>query len=75
MLFFFSEITCPDPSIFDPQQYVGLNVLISTRSVGGIAQYQCDKGFFMQGNNTRICLAKGTWSGLQPHCQRKNKCF
>lgn len=30
--------------------------------------YTCDEGFIIQGPQTRVCLANGTWSGVEPKC-------
>ena len=37
---------------------------------GEIAQYQCEEGFVMFGDGTRICRAEGTWSGAPIVCSK-----
>jgi hypothetical protein len=46
-----------------------MTVQVITRSIGGIAHYSCPRGQYMLGNSTRICLKKGTWSGMMPVCK------
>ncbi|XP_017772932.1 PREDICTED: sushi, von Willebrand factor type A, EGF and pentraxin domain-containing protein 1 [Nicrophorus vespilloides] len=58
------EIQCKDPDTFE-----GVSFQVSTHSVGGIAKYGCPKGHEMQGNSTRVCLEKGSWSGRAPSCK------
>lgn len=57
------EIQCKDPDALE-----GVTFKVSTRSVGGVAQYSCPRGHNMHGNSTRICLKKGVWSGSAPTC-------
>ncbi|KAK5642830.1 hypothetical protein RI129_008997 [Pyrocoelia pectoralis] len=57
------EILCKDPDAFH-----GVHVQVSTHSVGGIAHYSCPRGHTMEGNSTRVCLKKGTWTGQAPTC-------
>ncbi|KAF6202316.1 hypothetical protein GE061_004714 [Apolygus lucorum] len=57
------EITCKDP-----EKDGAMTAHVSTFSVGGVAHYSCPKGHNMQGNSTRICQKKGTWSGYIPKC-------
>lgn len=68
MFFFllFAEITCKEP-----EKDGAMTVHVSTFSVGGVAHYACPKGHNMQGNSTRICLKRGSWSGFIPKCIRK----
>lgn len=59
----FSEIRCKDP------EKVGtLSTQVSTHSVGGVAHYSCPRGYYMEGNETRVCLQNGSWSGTMPAC-------
>ena len=40
-----------------------------------VAEYGCNEGFTLSGNQNRICQADGTWSGADPECmlpQRPN---
>ncbi|XP_034232055.1 sushi, von Willebrand factor type A, EGF and pentraxin domain-containing protein 1 [Thrips palmi] len=57
------EIMCPEL-----QNENGITVQVSTRSIGGVAHYQCPRGQFMEGNSTRICLKRGRWSSKIPKC-------
>lgn len=46
-----------------------LLVRMASRTVGGIAEYTCPRGYFTIDNTTRQCLPKGSWSGRPPTCQ------
>jgi Sushi repeat (SCR repeat) len=61
-----SEIVCAHP----PQEN-GLIVQVSSYSVSAQARYTCPRGSNMEGNDTRICIKGGTWSGLSPACRRE----
>lgn len=62
----FAEIKCKDPD------KVGIILTqTSTHGIGGIAHYHCPKGYYMEGNSTRICLQNGSWSGRSPSCFRE----
>ena len=36
---------------------------------GQIANYSCNTGYNMVGDNTRTCQATGVWSGSAPTCE------
>ena len=38
-------------------------------SLGQTAQYSCNTGYNLVGDNTRTCQATGEWSGSGPTCQ------
>ena len=38
-------------------------------SLGQTAQYRCNTGYNMVGDNSRTCQASGNWSGSAPTCQ------
>lgn len=57
------EIRCRDP-----EKNGVLSTQVLTHSVGGVAHYSCPRGFYMEGNETRICLQNGSWSGTTPAC-------
>lgn len=67
---FFLEIRCKDP---DKMGMIATQ--ISTHSVGGVAHYNCPRGYYMEGNETRICLQNGSWSGTSPACYRNYQFF
>lgn len=48
-----------------------LSVRVTSRTVGGTAEYTCPRGYFTIDNVTRYCLPKGSWSGRPPTCQSK----
>ena len=65
-----TEIRCPEP-----ESEGGITVQVSTRSIGGVAHYQCPRGQYMEGNSTRICLKRGRWSSKIPKCQCRFQTF
>uniref|UniRef100_A0ABD2WSD8 Sushi, von Willebrand factor type A, EGF and pentraxin domain-containing protein 1 n=1 Tax=Trichogramma kaykai TaxID=54128 RepID=A0ABD2WSD8_9HYME len=57
------EIKCKEPD------KIGMaSAQVSTYSVGGVAHYNCPRGYIMEGNATRICQQNGSWSGSSPSC-------
>ena len=42
-----------------------------TTSPGSIAQYTCNDGYVLVGNETRTCDSTWSWSGTEPVCNRK----
>ncbi len=46
-------------------------VVLSGTTVGSTATYSCNKGYVLYGEQTRICLPDGEWSGEEPFCERK----
>lgn len=67
MLFIFLEINCEELKSEN-----NLSVRLTSRTVGGTAEYTCPKGYFTIDNVTRHCLPKGSWSGRPPTCQSKH---
>lgn len=61
---FFTEIICEEPPVNE-----SMIVKVSKYTVGGIAYYSCEKGFFLNGDNTRECQKDGTWTGKIPLCK------
>ncbi|GAB6031334.1 hypothetical protein CHUAL_009120 [Chamberlinius hualienensis] len=59
------EISCgiPDkpPSV--------LNIEVGNYTADHVAIYVCSTGQRVTGNNTRICLRNGRWSGIAPTCE------
>lgn len=60
------EITCDEPKL---TEFVIVDS--GTRAVGAIAKFTCAKGRYMVGNDTRICMQNGHWTGKSPKCKRK----
>ena len=48
--------------------------------LGTNATYTCEAGFYLEGNEVRVCMdddgmdAIGVWSGQEPSCVRKLSC-
>ena len=59
-----AAITCPQlrpPANGDVSTTDGL-------SFGSVALYTCNRGYTVQGLDTRACLLTGEWSGVRPNC-------
>lgn len=63
----FEEINCDEL-----KSEHSLSVRLTSRTVGGTAEYTCPRGYFTIDNTTRHCLPKGSWSGRPPTCQSKH---
>jgi len=51
-------------------------VQIISRVVDGIAKYECNHGYSLEGAAVRKCLHGGIWDGKAPICKRKlEKCL
>lgn len=57
---------CPD--LPDPTNGA---VSVPSYSVGGIASYECNAGYGLDGSQSRTCESDQTWSGVQPTCESK----
>ena len=40
------------------------------QEVGSEALYQCNEGYILQGNGSRMCEDTGEWTGTVPSCQQ-----
>lgn len=58
------EITCDEPDL--PENLI---VDAGVRAVGALATFSCPKGRYLVGNDTRICMKNGRWSGRSPVCK------
>ena len=45
-------------------------VLFESTNVGSTAQYVCNDGFLVSGDEVRMCEARGMWSGSEPVCEQ-----
>ncbi|XP_058805446.1 sushi, von Willebrand factor type A, EGF and pentraxin domain-containing protein 1 isoform X1 [Phymastichus coffea] len=59
---------CKEIKCKEPDRIGTASTQISTHSVGGVAHYNCPRGYVMEGNATRVCLQNGSWSGRAPSC-------
>ncbi|XP_072039204.1 uncharacterized protein [Amphiura filiformis] len=41
---------------------------------GSVARYQCDLGYKLVGNDTRVCQERFTWSSVEPFCELRMQC-
>ncbi|XP_061430288.1 sushi, von Willebrand factor type A, EGF and pentraxin domain-containing protein 1-like isoform X1 [Lethenteron reissneri] len=62
-----TPITCEPPEVVDNAKLVGDEV-----TFGKTITYVCKTGFTIKGNDTRECLADGTWSNITPTCERES---
>lgn len=44
------------------------HVSVTKPSYGGVATFECDEGYEMNGDSTRSCQLNGKWSGKNPEC-------
>ena len=45
-------------------------VMFESTGVGSSAQYACNEGFLVSGDEVRMCEAGGMWSGSEPVCEQ-----
>uniref|UniRef100_T1J596 Sushi domain-containing protein n=1 Tax=Strigamia maritima TaxID=126957 RepID=T1J596_STRMM len=57
-------ISCRKPEQIENGYYKGNNVIL-----GSEISYHCDKGYYLVGFTTRICLADRVWSSFPPTCE------
>lgn len=46
-------------------------VSVTTRTIDSVANYTCNPGYALVGNDMRTCLETGIWSGEEPTCTSK----
>ena len=56
-------MTCPD--LENPDNGI---VNVSGNQPGDTAEYSCNAGFALDGEDTRTCGQDGQWSGSEPTC-------
>ena len=61
---FYTAVDCGDLS--DPLN--GVVTYASTTFTTGLAIYECNENYTLNGNLSRICQADGSWSGVSPVC-------
>ncbi|XP_065918054.1 uncharacterized protein [Dysidea avara] len=76
----FSEslVCIPTSNAFCPERFdcgsppapVNGDVMFDSTSEGSVANYSCNFGFRLDGNNQRQCQSTATWSGTVPTCIR-----
>ena len=47
-------------------------VSVSGTTVNSVATYSCNTGYTLTGDNMRMCLETGLWSGSEPSCTSKS---
>ncbi|KAI5629830.1 sushi, von Willebrand factor type A, EGF and pentraxin domain-containing protein 1 isoform X1 [Silurus asotus] len=57
-------IRCSKPENIERGNFIGNNY-----SFGAVIAYTCDKGYYIQGEKRRTCMANGEWGGVLPTCQ------
>ena len=63
-----SFLTVDCGSLSDPLNGV---VMTTGTTLSSDATYTCDNGYTRSGDQTRVCLASGDWSGSEPSCNRE----
>ncbi|KAF7487688.1 Sushi, von Willebrand factor type A, EGF and pentraxin domain-containing protein 1 [Sarcoptes scabiei] len=58
-------VNCNTPELKDDKTLIQ----VSDYHVGGKVIYSCKSGLELVGNQERICLDNGLWSGQTPHCR------
>ena len=54
------------------QHPINGQVTLSGTVFESIANYSCNLLYSIIGDTSRECLANGTWSGIEPHCELDN---
>ena len=44
--------------------------MFESTNVGSSAQYVCNEGFLVSGDEVRMCEAGGMWNGSEPVCEQ-----
>lgn len=57
----------------EPETSEELLYKVHSFKIGGIVEYNCAKGYILQGNSTRECMKKGSWSDTVPSCKGNKK--
>ena len=47
---------------------------VSGTTFGSTVTYTCNRGYPLQGDSRRTCMANGQWSGVTTRCSRKHAC-
>ncbi|XP_043572153.1 sushi, von Willebrand factor type A, EGF and pentraxin domain-containing protein 1 isoform X1 [Chiloscyllium plagiosum] len=63
------EPQCVPISCGSPPSPSNGNVLAGNHTFQSVANYSCSFGFLIEGDQTRTCLANGSWSGEMPECR------
>jgi len=63
-LFILPALNCPD--LIAPQNG---DVDQTGNIPGDMADYTCDSGFTLIGDQRRVCQANGFWTGISPLCE------
>ena len=68
-IFLSTAIDCGPPGNPGPNGAVSVDMT----TFGNMATYSCDPGYELRPDNSvRTCQADGTWSGMDPLCERMN---
>ena len=55
----------------DPGTPANGDTMVTTTTIGSIANHTCDTGYMLNGADQRECLSNGTWSPDLPTCISK----
>jgi len=48
------------------------DVQLTGTTIGSSATYSCSEGFNLEGDDVRVCLESGQWSGREPVCSSES---
>ncbi|XP_078495862.1 sushi, von Willebrand factor type A, EGF and pentraxin domain-containing protein 1-like [Ciona intestinalis] len=65
-----TEILCP--ALNNPASG---SVTITSRNVQGVANYECNTGYRLDGPQVITCFSNGRWSSTPPACVDENECI
>ena len=65
---FYAVVNCGVP----PDPPSAGSTTFTTTTFLSEASYDCSNGYFLVGNDTRVCQEDATWSGTTPLCQSKS---
>ncbi|NWY42555.1 SVEP1 protein, partial [Sylvia atricapilla] len=57
-------VSCSPPPVLENGQVTGEDYTFQRHT-----EYSCNKGFLLDGDRSRVCLANGSWSGIIPVCK------
>ncbi len=65
-----SESYLNDTNCIEPENITLGHMEIIVKYHEALAVYQCNHGYYGQGNMFRICSHNGTWTGHVPKCRK-----
>ena len=66
------EVSCPKPEPIKNGYYKIYGHINGKANLGSKLIFECKTGYNIIGNETRLCLDNGLWTGSQPKCECNN---